>query len=111
MGKKIRIAETISRQIQLNNVECKQKRVEDEKGAFDFIVSRAVMPVPDLVRVAKKNIARDQQNALPNGFLCLKGGDLQAELKFFRNKAVTYDLEDYFEEEFFKMKKVIYLPN
>ncbi|MDR2057605.1 MAG: 16S rRNA (guanine(527)-N(7))-methyltransferase RsmG [Dysgonamonadaceae bacterium] len=111
IGKKIRVAETISRQIQLNNVECKQKRVEDEKGEFDFIVSRAVMPLPDLVRVAKKNIVRDQQNALPNGFLCLKGGDLQAELKFFRNKAVTYDLEDYFEEEFFKTKKVIYLPN
>ncbi|MDR2086077.1 MAG: 16S rRNA (guanine(527)-N(7))-methyltransferase RsmG [Dysgonamonadaceae bacterium] len=110
VGKKIGAAEAIARQIQLDNVECKQERAEDEKNKFDFVVSRAVMPLAGLVRAAKKNLAREQQNALPNGFLCLKGGDLQEELKPFRNKAVTYDLEEYFEEDFFKTKKVIYLP-
>jgi 16S rRNA (guanine527-N7)-methyltransferase len=109
-GKKIRVAEAIARQIQLDNVECKQERVEEEKSRFDFVVSRAVMPLAGLVRVAKKNLVQEQQNALPNGFLCLKGGDLQEELKPFRNKAVCYDLDAHFEEDFFKTKKVIYLP-
>ncbi|MDR1783721.1 MAG: 16S rRNA (guanine(527)-N(7))-methyltransferase RsmG, partial [Dysgonamonadaceae bacterium] len=76
---------------------------------FDFVVSRAVMPLPDLVKIAKKNIARDCRNALPNGFICLKGGDLQAEIKPFGNKAIVYELSDYFKEEFFKTKKIIYL--
>ena len=110
IGKKIRVAEDIARQIGLANVECKQERVEDEKQQFDFVISRAVMPLADLLRTAKKNIAKDQRNAIPNGFLCLKGGDLQAELKPFRNKAISYDLRDYFDEDFFVMKKVIYLP-
>jgi 16S rRNA (guanine527-N7)-methyltransferase len=110
IGKKIKVADDIARQIGLTNVECKQERVEDEKNQFDFVVSRAVMPLPDLVKVAKKNIIREQQNALPNGFLCLKGGDIQAELKPFKNKAIEYNLSDYFDEEFFKTKKIIYLP-
>jgi 16S rRNA (guanine527-N7)-methyltransferase len=109
-GKKIRVAEDIARQIRLTNVECKQERLEDEKNRFDFIVSRAVMPLPELVGMAKKNIAREQQNAIPNGFLCLKGGNLQAELNPFRNKAIVYELADYFDEDFFKTKKVVYIP-
>jgi 16S rRNA (guanine527-N7)-methyltransferase len=110
-GKKIKVAEDIARQIRLDNVECKQERVEEEKNKFDFVVSRAVMPLPDLVKVAKKNLIREQQNALPNGFLCLKGGDLQAEIKPYKNRAIIYNLNDYFEEEFFKTKKVVYLPS
>ena len=110
IGKKIKVAEDIARRIGLENVECKQERVEDEKQKFDFVVSRAVMPLPDLLKMAGKNIVKDQQNAIPNGFLCLKGGDLQAELKPFRNKAVVYELSDYFDEEFFQTKKVVYLP-
>jgi 16S rRNA (guanine527-N7)-methyltransferase len=110
IGKKIRVAEDIARQIQLANVECKQERIEDEKNSFDFVVSRAVMPLADLIRIAKKNLLHEQQNAMPNGFLCLKGGNLQNELKAFKNKAIIYELEDYFEEEFFKTKKVVYIP-
>jgi 16S rRNA (guanine527-N7)-methyltransferase len=110
IGKKIKVAEDIAAQIGLKNVECRHARVEDEKRAFDFVVSRAVMPLSDLVKVAKKNIDKKQQNALPNGFLCLKGGDLQAELQPFKNRIVEYELSDYFEEDFFKTKKVIYLP-
>jgi 16S rRNA (guanine527-N7)-methyltransferase len=111
IGKKIKVAEDIAAQIGLKNVECRHARLEEEKREFDFVVSRAVMPLPDLVKTAKKNIVRDQQNALPNGFICLKGGDLQAELNPFRHKVVEYELSDYFEEEFFKTKKVIYLPS
>jgi 16S rRNA (guanine527-N7)-methyltransferase len=110
IGKKIKVAEDIARQIGLENAECRQVRVEDEKRTFDFVVSRAVMPIADLMRVARKNISRKQQNALPNGFICLKGGDLQEEIKPFKNLAVEYSLSDYFDEEFFETKKVIYLP-
>jgi 16S rRNA (guanine527-N7)-methyltransferase len=110
IGKKIRVAEDIALQIGLENVECKQERVEEEKRKFDFVVSRAVMPLPDLLKTAKKNIVKEQQNALPNGFLCLKGGNLQEEIKPFRNKAVIYELNDYFDEEFFLTKKVVFLP-
>jgi len=110
IGKKIKVAEDIAKKINLHNVECRQERAEEEKQTFDFVISRAVMPLADLVRICRKNIAREQQNALPNGFLCLKGGNLQAELKPFKNKALEYELSDYFSEEFFKTKKVIYLP-
>ncbi|MCL1933625.1 MAG: 16S rRNA (guanine(527)-N(7))-methyltransferase RsmG [Candidatus Azobacteroides sp.] len=110
VGKKIKAAEDIAEQIGLENVECRHARVEDEKRTFDFIVSRSVMSLTDLVRVARKNIDRKQQNALPNGFICIKGGDLREEIKPFRNQAIEYPLSDYFEEEFFITKKVIYLP-
>ena len=110
IGKKVRVAEDIAAQIGLENVECRHCRIEEEKREFDFIVSRAVMPLPDLVRISKKNIIKEQQNALPNGFLCLKGGELQAELKPYKNKVVVYDLDKYFEEEYFDTKKVIFLP-
>jgi len=110
IGKKIKVAENIALQIGLENVECQQERLEDEKRQFDFVVSRAVMPLQDLHKTAKKNISREQHNALPNGFICLKGGDLQEELKPFKNKAVEYNLSDYLQEEFFETKKVVYLP-
>lgn len=110
IGKKIKATKNIAEQIGLANVECKQERAEDEKAQFDFLVSRAVMPLPDLLKTAKKNIAKDQHNAMPNGFLCLKGGELQAEIKPFKNKVIVYDLHDYFDEEFFQTKKLIYLP-
>ena len=110
IGKKMNVAEDIAHKTNLHNVECRHKRAEEEKQTFDFVVSRAVMPLPDLARICRKNIHGGQQNVLPNGFLCLKGGDLQAELKPFKNKVVEYELADYFSEEFFKTKKVIYLP-
>ena len=110
IGKKVKVADNIAEQIGLNNVECKHERVQDEKQEFDFIVSRAVMPLPDLVKISKKNIIKEQQNGLPNGYLCLKGGELQEELKSFKNKVVEYELSDFFEEDFYKTKKVVYLP-
>jgi 16S rRNA (guanine527-N7)-methyltransferase len=110
IGKKVKVAEDIATKINLQNVECRHAQAEEEKRTFDFIVSRAVMPLPDLAKITKKNIDKTQRNALPNGILCLKGGDLQAELQPFKNKAVEYPLSDYFEEEFFVTKKVVYLP-
>lgn len=110
IGKKVKVAENVAQSIGLQNVECRHCRAEEEKREFDFVVSRAVMPLPDLVKITRKNIINDQQNALPNGFLCLKGGDLQQELQSFKNKTVIYSLSDYFQEEYFETKKVVYLP-
>lgn len=110
IGKKIRVAEAISAELGLDHVKCIHSRIEEEKRKADFIVSRAVMPLNDLVKVAGKNIRKEQQNALPNGFICLKGGDLQAELQPFGKRVIEYDLSDYFEENFFLTKKVIFLP-
>ena len=84
-------------------------RAEEEKGLFDFVVSRAVMPLPDLVKICRKNVAPTPHNALPNGLICLKGGEVENEIRPFRNEAMTWDLKDYFEEEFFETKKVVYV--
>ncbi len=110
IGKKIRVASEIASSIGLHNVEFKQCRAEEEKGRFEFVVSRAVMPLPDLVRLVKKNISREQHNALPNGLICLKGGELQHEILPFRKIATLYSVSEFFSEEYFKTKKAVYLP-
>lgn len=110
IGKKIRVAETIAQNIGLQNVHIRNARAEEEKGLYDFVVSRAVMPLPDLVKICRKNILKEQKNALPNGILCLKGGELHEETKAFKNKVDIIALSDYFEEDYFKTKKLIYLP-
>lgn len=109
-GKKIRVAQEVSQAIGLTNCHPKHMRGEDEKGQYDFVVSRAVMPLPDLVKIVRKNMARTQRNALPNGILCLKGGDLQAETDPFRNIIETTEISTFFHEEWFKQKYIIYLP-
>ena len=110
IGKKIRVAQEIESAIGLTNVDIRQLRAEEEKGKYDFIVSRAVMPLGDLKKLVQKNITKEQKNAIPNGLIVLKGGDLQAELFPFRNIAEVQDIYDLMPEEFFKTKKVIYLP-
>ena len=110
IGKKIRVAQEIAAAIGLTNVDIRQLRAEEEKGKYDFIVSRAVMPLGDLKKLVQKNIAKEQKNAIPNGMIVLKGGDLQAELFPFRNIAEVQDIYELMPEEFFKTKKVIYLP-
>ena len=109
-GKKIRVAQEVANAIGLKNCQPEHLRGEEEKGKYDFVVSRAVMPLPDLVKIVKKNIGKKQQNALPNGILCLKGGDLQAELRPFSKIVETTDISNFFTEEWFKGKHVIYLP-
>lgn len=110
IGKKIRVAQDIAQRIGLTNVTCIQERVEEEKGKFQFIVSRAVMPLPDLVKLVRKNISREQHNALPNGLIVLKGGELQAEIRPFHNIVEVTDLYSIFHTEWYKEKRVIYLP-
>ena len=109
-GKKIRVAQEVSNAIGLKNCVPVHLRGEEEKGKYDFIVSRAVMPLPDLVKLMRKNISKTQRNAMPNGILCLKGGNLQAELQPYRNIVETTDISNFFHEEWFKEKYVIYLP-
>ena len=110
IGKKIRVATEIANAIGLQNVELKQCRAEEEKGKYEFVVSRAVMPLPDLVRLVKKNVSSNQHNALPNGLICLKGGELQHEILPFRKIASLYNVSEFFKEEYFKTKKAVYLP-
>ena len=110
IGKKIKVGQAVAEAIGLKNVTFRHCRAEEEKQLFDFVVSRAVMPLADLVKIARKNIKKEQQNALPNGLICLKGGELQHEILPFHKQAVSLNLSDHFKEEFFQTKKVVYVP-
>lgn len=109
-GKKIRVATEVAQAIGLNNVVEEHLRGEEEKGKFDFVVTRAVMPLPDLVKIVKKNISTTQRNAMPNGVFALKGGDIQAEIQPFKRIAEVEEIANWFEEEWFKEKHLIYVP-
>jgi 16S rRNA (guanine527-N7)-methyltransferase len=109
-GKKIRVAQEVCQAIGLKNCHPTQLRGEEEKGKYDFVVSRAVMPLPDLVQNVRKNMAAKQHNALPNGIICLKGGQLEEETRPFRNIVEINPISQFFEEEWFKEKNIIYLP-
>lgn len=109
VGKKIKVAQSVAEAIGLQNVTFQHGSVEELKTEYDFVVSRAVMPLPDLLKLIRKNIRREQQNALPNGLLCLKGGDLQSELAPVKKTSILFNLSDYFKEEYFETKKVIYV--
>lgn len=110
IGKKIKVGTEVAQAIGLKNITLKHLRIQEEKDKFDFVVSRAVMPLGDLVKLVKKNIKKEQQNAIPNGLICLKGGELQHEMQPYRNIAELYDVSDYFKEEYFKTKKAVYVP-
>ena len=111
IGKKIKVATEVSNSIVLKNVTFRHCRVEDEKEKFDFVVSRAVMPLSELVRLSQKNIQqKNQKNSLPNGLICLKGGELEHEILPFKQRASVYNLKEFFKEEFFLTKKAVYLP-
>lgn len=109
IGKKVRVASEIANSIGLKNVTFRHARAEEEKRKFDFVVSRAVMPLTDLLKIIRKNISSKQQNALPNGLICLKGGELGNETMPVKNKTTLWDLKEFFEEEFFETKKVVYV--
>ncbi len=108
IGKKIRVAKEVAAAVGLKNIEFKHCRVQEEVGLYDFVVSRAVMPLADLVKLVRKNISKKQQNALPNGLICLKGGELAHEVLPFKKIADVQDIR--FKEEYFKTKKVVYVP-
>ena len=109
-GKKIRVVEDVAQSIGLENVVAQHLRGEEEKGKYDFIVSRAVMPLPDLMKIVKKNIGKEQLNAMPNGILALKGGDVNQEVHPYKNIVDVMDIDKWFSEEWFRGKHLIYLP-
>ncbi len=110
IGKKIRVCEEVKKAIGLQNVTTQWCRAEEVQQQFHFVVSRAVMPLPDLVKIIRKSISKEKLNALPNGLICLKGGELEQEAKPFGKVAQITSLSEYFEEPFFETKKLVYLP-
>jgi 16S rRNA (guanine527-N7)-methyltransferase len=110
IGKKIKVVNEIATAIGLENLTAEHKRAEEVKDKFEFIISRAVTEFPAFYKWIQNKISKSQFNNLPNGILYLKGGDLTEELKDFKKRVVLYDLKNYFKEEFFETKKVVYLP-
>ncbi len=109
IGKKIRAVEDIARRLELDNVTTEQNRLEKHKEKYDFVVNRAVTALPRLVAWTRKNISPLHRHPLPNGLISLKGGDLSEELKDFP-RAQVIPISRWFEEDFFKTKKIVYLP-
>ena len=109
-GKKIRVATEVATALGLKNVEAVHLRGEEEKGKYDFIVSRAVMPLPDLMKIVRKNIGAKSANAIENGVIVLKGGDIKDEIKPFSHIAETEEISQWFSEDWFNEKYIIYIP-
>lgn len=109
IGKKTRVAAAVANAIGLKNVVVEHRNVIEEKNKYDFVVSRAVMNATDLVRLIRKNVSKEQRNALPNGLICLKGGDMTEEVAPFKNHSEIWELKSYFDDEFFDTKKVMYI--
>lgn len=110
IGKKLKVAQDIAERIGLTNVTFQHGDVKEVKGKFDFVVSRAVMDLGEMVPLVRRFIDSEDRNAVPNGLLCLKGGDLTGEIHKFKNQVLIDELSSYFKEDFFKTKKMIYLP-
>lgn len=110
IGKKIKVASEVAQALGLTNVVCKQERAEEEKQKFDFVVSRAVMPLPELVKLVRKNVSNKHRNAVPNGLVVLKGGDLKDEIAPYIKTAEVTLCSQWFKGEWFETKQVIYLP-
>ena len=109
-GKKIKVVNEVACSLGLKNIEAEQISGEEEKGKYDFVVSRAVMPLPDLMKIIKKNISDKQRNAIANGLLCLKGGNIDSEIHNYRHISQNTDISKIFRGEWFKNKYVIYIP-
>lgn len=109
IGKKIKVVQALIEALGLKNVKAEQIRAENVNRQFDFIVSRAVTYLPDFMQWTKGKISKIQYHDLANGVLYLKGGDLTEELSTIKNKIKIYNIDNYFEEEFFETKKVIHV--
>lgn len=110
IGKKITVAKSIAEAVGLHNVTFQHGDIKEVKGSFDFVVSRAVMNFSDMTKLVKRLIATTGRNAIPNGLICLKGGDLTEELAQWKNQVLIDELKSYFKEPYFETKKVVYLP-
>lgn len=109
-AKKIRVTNEVAQAIGLKNVVAEQKSGEEEKGKYDFVVSRAVMPLPELIKIVRKNISKDSRNSIENGVIVLKGGDIKDEIKSFNHIAEVDEISQWFTEDWFQEKYVIYIP-
>lgn len=109
IGKKVRVCDEVRAALGLENVTTEWTRAENIKDKFDFVVSRAVMPLADLVKLVRKNISRESHNGMPNGLICLKGGELEHEVMPMKSHTLVTGLKDYFDEEYFATKKVVYV--
>lgn len=109
-GKKIRVATEVAQATGLKNVTALHRRGEEEHGKFDFVVSRAVMPLPELMKLVRKNIAKRSGNAIGNGVIVLKGGDIKEEIKPFTKIVEVEEISQWFSDDWFKEKYVIYIP-
>ena len=110
IGKKVRVATEVAAMIGLKNVRCTHQNVKDVHERYDFVVSRAVMPAPELIKLVQKNILRKGRNAMPNGLLCLKGGDMTEELESLKRWHELTPVSDYFDEPYFETKKILFVP-
>jgi 16S rRNA (guanine527-N7)-methyltransferase len=110
INKKIKVGTEVARDIGLRNTILMNERLQAEKTKFEYVVSRAVMPLSELAELSKKNISTRQFNSMPNGLICLKGGELEHEILPVKNIAETFEISDFFSEEYFQTKKVVYLP-
>ena len=109
-GKKIRVVNEVASAIGLENINAVHLRGEEEKGKYDFVVSRAVMPLPDLMKIIKKNFLKEGRNSLPNGLICLKGGNVEGEMKPYHKIAEAMEISSWFKDDWFNEKFVIYVP-
>lgn len=109
IGKKVKVANEVANAIGLKNVKFSHARAEEIKDKYDFVVTRAVMPMVDLMKVARKNIKIEKKNAVPNGIIALKGGELNSEIASMKKIATVWELSDFFEEEYFETKKVVHV--
>lgn len=110
IGKKIKVVNKVADSLRLINVKAEQIRAEQLKDNYDFVVSRAVTRLPEFVKWVRKNVSKKQKNAIPNGIIYLKGGDLSEETAPFKKNIFIQNLAEYFDEEFFETKKVLHLP-
>jgi 16S rRNA (guanine527-N7)-methyltransferase len=110
IGKKLKVAQDIAEKVGLSNVTFQHGDINEVKGKFDFVVSRAVMDLNQMVPLVKRLISKANQNAIPNGLICLKGGDLDEEITQYKKSIIVTELKTYFEEPYFETKKIVYLP-
>ena len=110
IGKKLKVAKDVASHAGLTNVTIQHGDVKEVKGKFDFVVSRAVMDLGDIVPLVRRLISGDHANAIPNGLICLKGGDLSQEVKKYSHDVLIDELKHHFKEPFFETKKIVYLP-
>ena len=108
--KKIKVVKAVTDELGLENVIAVRKRIEEENGKFQFVISRAVSGLPEFLNLTVKNISLQGTNSLKNGILYLKGGDLSSELSQIKKKVTVWQIKDFFDESFFETKVIVYLP-